>query len=151
MFRPICGGIKRALNYKNLRLISTRRTLQRSQCLLQSVDFSTKTSLKEIDSTTSRTGAILSSNLYRDDPISHEVYQYNLDFKATCQDLQFVPEGGFIELTNAEMERYLPELQNSEMVKFFQKTKRNAFMIRDTTKLVCRFVLLACCLLLCCF
>jgi hypothetical protein len=83
---------------------------------------------------------VLTSKIDPDDPLSHEIYRYDVDFKATCQDPQYIQEGGYIDLTNAEMEKYLPEGGAGEMVAEMKATQKNAFMVRESSKLVCRFV-----------
>ena len=52
--------------------------------------------------------------------------------------MQFVQEGGYIELTPAEKERYLPEGFAGEMVDEVRDSEKNAFMVREPSKLLCR-------------
>ena len=81
----------------------------------------------------------LTSQLDPDHPASHNVYRYEVDFHATCADVQFIQEGGYIELSAAEKERYLPEGFAGEMVDEVKDSEKNAFMVREPSKLLCRY------------
>ena len=81
----------------------------------------------------------LTSKLKASDPISHEVYSYKVDFEATCSDVQFAQEGAYLEITNAEMEKYFPEGLAGEMKEEITDTGRNAWMVRNTGKVLCRY------------
>ena len=70
------------------------------------------------------------STLDEDDPLSHEIYRYEVDFKAECADVQFTQEGAFIELED-DMEEIFPTGMAGELAD-------EAFMVRDCSKLLCR-------------
>jgi hypothetical protein len=98
-------------------------------------------STRLVDDIDQKSTVVLTSKIDPDDPLSHEIYRYDIDFKATCQDPQYIQEGGYIDLTPAEMEKYLPEGGAGEMIAEMQATNKNAFMVRESSKLVCRFVI----------
>ena len=80
----------------------------------------------------------LTSQLDPDHPASHNVYRYQVDFQSSCTDVQFVQEGGYIELSPAEKQRYLPEGFAGEMLDEVKDSERDAFMVREPSKLLCR-------------
>lgn len=82
----------------------------------------------------------MSSELDPEDPTSHDIYRYEIDFKATCSDVQFVQEGGYIELTDAERDRFLPEGGAGDLAYEFEANKKTAWMVRNSSKLLCRFI-----------
>lgn len=83
---------------------------------------------------------VLTSKIDADDPLSHEIYRYDIDFKANCKDIQFAQEGAYLDLTPAMMEKYLPEGGSGEMSNEMKATRKNAFMVRESSKLVCRSI-----------
>ena len=72
-----------------------------------------------------------SSSLDEEDPLSHEIYRYEVDFKAECKDVQLTQEGAFVVLEEDEMERYFPSGMAGEL-------EGHAFMVRDSGKMLCR-------------
>ena len=76
----------------------------------------------------------LTSDISEDDPNSHEIYRYEVDFVAECDDVQFTQEGGFIEISESDMKSIFPTGMAGEY-------EENAFMVRDSGKLLCRCVL----------
>lgn len=81
----------------------------------------------------------LTSVLDTDHPASHNVYRFPIDFESSCQDIQFVQEGGYLEISDAEKERYLPEGYAGELKDEINDTERNAWMVREPSKLLCRY------------
>lgn len=73
----------------------------------------------------------LSSTLDEDDPLSHEIYRYEVDFIAECADVQFAQEGAFVQMDKEEAARLFPSGMAGEL-------EGNAFMVRDSGKLLCR-------------
>lgn len=73
------------------------------------------------------------SNLDENDKYSHQLYRYEVDFKAECKDVQFAQEGAFIELSKETMQKIFPTGVAGEL-------EENAFMVRDTGKLLCRLI-----------
>ena len=81
--------------------------------------------------TNATTRMCFSSQLDEDDPLSDELYRYEVDFKAECSDVQFTQEGGFVVLDEEKMQKVFPTGMAGEL-------EGNAFMVRDSGKLVCR-------------
>lgn len=85
--------------------------------------------------TNAATRMCLSSILDENDPKSHELYRYEIDFQVNCNDVQYVQEGGFVVMDEEEMESVFPTGVAGEL-------EGNSFMVRDSSKLVCRYVVL---------
>jgi hypothetical protein len=117
-------------------LHKTKTSLRFSSQFFQKKQFSTRL-YDELEEDRLAT-VVLTSKIDPDDPMSHEIYRYDIDFKATCSDVQYAQEGAYIDLTPAEMEKYLPEGGSGEMAAEMKTTRKNAFMVREASKLVCR-------------
>jgi hypothetical protein len=81
----------------------------------------------------------LSSEYDAENPASHNVYRFPIDFQASCADVQYVQEGGYMEISNGDKERYLPEGFSGELADEVRDTERNAWMVREPSKLLCRY------------
>lgn len=108
-----------------------------SPSLSQVRSFSTPASVEEyyrhgVDTNASKR-MCFSSALDEEDPLSHEIYRYEVDFKAECSDVQFTQEGGFVTLDADEMGRVFPTGMAGEL-------DGDAFMVRDSSKLLCRLM-----------
>lgn len=80
----------------------------------------------------------LSSEYDAENPASHNVYRYPIDFQSSCADVQFIQEGGYMEISDNDRERYLPEGFSGELADEVKDTERNAWMVREPSKLLCR-------------
>lgn len=83
--------------------------------------------------TNASTRMCFASPLDEEDPLSHEIYRYEVDFKAECSDVQFIQEGGFVELDAEKMQKVFPTGMAGELAD-------SAFMVRDSGKLLCRIM-----------
>ena len=106
-----------------------------SSSLSQIRTFSSPASVEEyyrhgVD-TNASTKMCFSSVLDEEDPLSHEIYRYEVDFKAECSDVQFTQEGAFVVMGDEEAEQVFPTGMAGEL-------EGNAFMVRDSSKLLCR-------------
>jgi hypothetical protein len=56
------------------------------------------------------------------------------------ESIHSVKEGGYLELDEAELKKYLPDCITGEVLQEFEFSERKAWMIRDSTKLLCRLI-----------
>lgn len=56
------------------------------------------------------------------------------------ESIHSVKEGGYVELDDSEMKKYLPDCITGEVLQEFEFSERNAWMVRDSTKLLCRLI-----------
>lgn len=105
------------------------RTLALST-IAQQVDAATAAELQRdaVHVTTSADGAMLKSFYPQ---------HFNGDGAASWYDMR---SGSYVKLSKEDLEKYLPEGVAGETAQEFAFTKQNAWMVRDTTKVLCRLV-----------
>ena len=73
----------------------------------------------------------------------HEKYTFAKDFASSSKSIYLFPEGGFQEVSTVELDKYLPEGLShgvEEVLNSNNSSSKSYWMIRESSKLLCRIV-----------
>jgi hypothetical protein len=75
------------------------------------------------------------------DLFGHKEYTFKKHFlTGSAANIHHVKEGGYMELDEADIKKYFPDGFIGDIEKEFEYSENKAWMIRDSTKLLCRII-----------